>query len=113
MDCPYCGKEMKVGTIPSGSRWMDKSTMDTWEGVPLCGGFESGPTAFFCSDCRQIVIPVPEIEGVWNKVQRKIDAVSEKLGAIQEKGKEQRTQAAQKKAREEKKKLGQKDPWEL
>ena len=110
MDCPFCGKELREGVIPSGTKWIEKGTMDAWEGTRLCGGFESGPTAFLCSDCRQIVIPVPEIEGVWDKVQRRVDEASEKLGAVQVKWKEQREETKKQKKRE---KFGQKDPWEL
>ena len=47
---------------------------------------------------------------MWDKVQRKIDEASKKLGAVQEKWKEQRKESKKQKKKE---KLGKKDPWEL
>ena len=109
MECPFCGKEMKEGLIPSSDRlvWRDKQLTDT---VLLSGYFDEQAKAFLCPDCRQIVIPVPEIEGMWDKVQRKMDEASEKLGAVQAKWKEQREETKKQKKKE---KFGQKDPWEL
>ena len=112
MDCPFCGKEMKAGTIPSRDllKWRESGIEDTWGGgIALCSWTES-TKAFLCPDCRQIVIPVPEIEGMWDKVQRKMDEASKKLGAVQEKWKEQREETQKQKKKE---KLGKKDPWEL
>ena len=112
MDCPFCGKEMKAGTIPSRDllKWRESGIEDTWGGgIALCSWTES-TKAFLCPDCRQIVIPVPEIEGMWDKVQRKMDEASKKLGAVQKKWKEQREETQKQKKKE---KLGKKDPWEL
>ena len=112
MDCPFCGKEMKAGTIPSGDtlKWRESGIEDTWGGdVRLSEAFKP-VQAHYCPDCRQIVIPVPEIEDMWDKVQRKIDEASKKLGAVQEKWKDQREETKKQKKKE---KLGKKDPWEL
>ena len=32
MDCPFCGKEMKEGIIPSGSKWVEDG-LDAWEEI--------------------------------------------------------------------------------
>ena len=116
MDCPFCGKEMKEGAIPSGNRleWVDRSgTEDSWKGIALNGFFGGNVMAFLCPDCRRIVIPVPEIEGVWDKARRKIGAASEKLDIMREQLGERHTQAEQTKKQKEKEKKGKKDPWEL
>ena len=111
MDCPFCGKEMKEGLIPSRDRlqWRDKSYT---ERVFLSSWTEEA-RAFFCPDCRQVVIPALEIEGVWDKMKRKLNAASEELGAMRERLEERHTQAAQAKSQREKEKKGKQDPWEL
>ena len=115
MDCPFCGKEMREGTIPAGSqlKWADSGAEETlWgtAGVPLNSFFGGAVRGFFCPDCRQIVLPVPEMEGATEKWQRKLDAVSEKIGAAQKQWKARRSEVAEQK---KKKEFGSKDPWEL
>lgn len=110
MDCPFCGKEMKEGTIPSGLKWIEDG-LDSWEGIPLSGGLLGrAPKSFYCPDCRQIILPVPEIEGMADKLRRKLDAVGEKIGAAQKQWEARRGEAAEEK---KKKEFGSKDPWEL
>ena len=108
MDCPFCGKEMKEGLIPSRDRlqWRDKNYT---ERVFLSGWTEEA-NAFYCPGCRQIVIPVPEIEGMWEKMRRKAEAASEKIGEMRRR---REVRQAQTKERKEKENLGRKDPWEL
>ena len=112
MDCPFCGKEMKEGRIPSNNqlKWYD-NTVDTvmGEGVRLSESFRTAE-AFYCPDCRQIVLPVPEVEGVLEKMERKLSAVGDKIDAAQKQWEVRRSQAKEQK---EKKNLGRKDPWEL
>lgn len=111
MDCPYCGKEMKEGLIPSGDRlqWRDKEFTER----VFLSSWAQEAKAFYCPDCRQILLPVPEIEGMWDKVQRKLGAASEKLGAMQEQWTERRGQAAQEKKQRQREQRVQKDPWDM
>ena len=108
MDCPFCGKEMKEGLIPSRDRlrWRDKALVDTI----LLSSWSEEVKAYFCPDCRQIVLPVPEIEGVLEKMERKLSAAGDKIEAAQ---KQWEVRRAEKQEETKKKKLGQKDPWEL
>ena len=113
MDCPFCGKEMKEGSIPSGSRmvWIEDGAVgESGREVALNGLFGGTMRAFFCPDCRQIVLPVPEIEGMAEKLRRKADAAAQKLGAAQEQWEARRSEE---KERRKKKEFGSKDPWEL
>ena len=108
MDCPFCGKEMKEGLIPANNRlqWRDKIFTER--------GFLSSWTkeakAFYCSDCRQIILPVPETEGVIDTLERRLSAVGDKIEAAREQWEARRDEAKDEKR---KKNLGQKDPWEL
>ncbi len=111
MDCPFCGKEMKEGIIPSGSKWVEDG-LDAWEGIPLTVGLLGKvPKSFYCPDCRQIVLPVPEkAEGVIDTMERRLSAVGDKIEAAREQWEARRDEAKDEKR---KKNLGQKDPWEL
>ena len=110
MDCPFCGKEMKEGIIPSGSKWVEDG-LDAWEGIPLTVGLLGKvPKSFYCPDCRQIVLPVPEKAGFLEAVQEKLDAAGGKIEAVQKEWEARRTQAKDEKR---KKNFGRKDPWEL
>lgn len=110
MDCPFCGKEMKEGKIPSALRWVEDG-QDDWEGVALSTGLLGGaPKSFYCPGCRQIILPVPETERLLEKLGRKLDAAGEKIEAVQKQWETRRTQAKKQKKKE---KLGSKDPWEL
>ena len=106
MDCPFCGKEMKEGLIPARDRlqWRDKDFTDRI----YLSSWSAEAKAFYCSDCRQIVLPVSETEGMLDTLERKLSAVGDKIEAAQEQWETRRDQA-----REQKKKFGQKDPWEL
>ena len=112
MDCPFCGKEMKEGRIPANQqlKWYD-NTVDTvmGEGVPLSGRFRTAE-AYYCPDCRQIILPVPEVESVLEMMERKLSAVGGKLEAAQ---KQWETRKSQTKEQKKKKDFESKDPWEL
>ncbi len=113
MDCPFCGKEMRSGSIPSGSRavWFeDGAAGGSGQEVALNGLFGGELRAFFCPDCRQIILPVPEMEGAAEKLRRKLDAAAEKFGAAREQWEARRSEE---KERRKKKEFGLKDPWEL
>ena len=111
MNCPFCGKEMKEGMIPSGVKWVEDG-QEAWEGIPLAVGLLGKiPKSFYCPDCRQIILPVPEkTEGVLDIVERKLSDAGDKIEAVQ---KEWEARRAQAKKEKKKKDFGSKDPWEL
>lgn len=113
MDCPFCGKEMRAGSIPSGSHmaWIEDGAVgESGQEVALNGWFGGQMRAFFCPDCRQIILPVPETESMKEKIERKLDAVGERIGAAQ---KQWEARRSEEKERRKKKEFGSKDPWEL
>ena len=112
MDCPFCGKKMREGRIPSRDRlkWKDDLSVDPWESVPLSSVFGGSPKTFYCPDCRQIILPVPEkAEGVIETMERKLSAVGDKIDAAQKQWEARRDQTKEQK---KKKEFGSKDPWE-
>lgn len=121
MDCPYCGKEMREGGIPARQdavKWLSGDRKDAeWEAerervllseVPYVTGKEA--RAFYCPDCRVVIVPVPEVKTASDKLKQKWDAFTEKVEAVHEEKEAQRAEAKEK--REKRKKRG-KDPWEL
>ena len=126
--CPYCGKEMRDGAIPSVRdtiRWCRKKEGDYgdyyeegWgEGVLLGkpGLFSANYTpAYYCEDCRVMILPVPELESLadkagrlWeNTVGKTLGSLGERIDRAAERREEKRTE----RKREEKRK---KDPWEV
>ena len=114
MDCPFCGGETREGAIPSGRqlKWVDSGAEDSpWgAGVPLNGFFGGEIKGLFCPGCRQIVIPVPEIEGAAEMLRRTLDTASEKLGTAKQQWEARREEE---KTQKKKKNFGEKDPWEL
>lgn len=73
MLCPYCGKEMAQGQLTSGrdnAYWRPKTSgLREWvdrhynEQVLLTKGFLPRTEAWYCPDCRKVVIEVAEEEG--------------------------------------------------
>lgn len=121
MNCPYCEKEMREGGIPARQeavKWLSGERKDEgWEAerervllseVPYVT--EKEARAFYCPDCRVVIVPVPEVKTASDKLKRKWDAFAQKLEAVHEEKEAQWTEA--KKKREKKKRTG-KDPWEL
>ena len=108
MDCPFCGKEMKEGLIPANNRlqWRDKIFTER----VFLSSWTKEAKAFYCSDCRQIILPVPETEGVIDTLERRLSAVGDKIEAAREQWEARRDEAKDEKR---KKNLGQKEPWEL
>ncbi len=109
MECPFCGGEMKEGTIPSGLKWVEDGE---WEGIPLTVGLLGrAPKSFYCPDCRRIILPVPEkAEGVLDLVERKLDEASGRLDEAKKQWEARRTREKEEKRKKE---FGSKDPWEL
>ena len=113
MNCPFCGKEMKKGYIPSQGDAL------VWREDELLGGdvfLTNYPlmrmqqaTAFYCPDCKQIIVPVPELESFSDKMKEKMDSVMEKLTAAKE---DLSGQWEEKQEQRKQKKRAGKDPWE-
>lgn len=116
MNCPFCGKEMRAGTIPvygESVRWVSKD--DEEEKIPLSRGTmwrfsERSAEAHYCPDCRQIIVPVPEkIETFSDKMTKKMAELSAKVDKAQEKWEHRRSE---KKEEQKWTKRRGKDPWE-
>ena len=122
--CPYCGKEMTDGAIPSVRdtiRWCRKKEGDYgdyyeegWgEGVLLGkpGLFSANYTpAYYCEDCRVMILPVPELESLADKAGKWLDKTLGSLGERIDRAAERREEKRTERKREEKRK---KDPWEV
>ena len=100
MDCPFCGKEMKAGGIPSGRSavyWQENSEeIDApREKVILSKnpvwGIEEAE-AFYCPDCRRIIVPVPEIETTGQKLKKKLDQVRSEIEKTRESWQQQKAE---------------------
>ena len=113
MNCPFCGKEMQKGFIPSGRDVLVWRSDELLERDVYLTNFPlmrmQNVTAFYCADCRQIIVPVPELESFSDKMKEKMDAVKEKFTAVKDDFSEQREEKQNE--RKQKKRAG-KDPWE-
>lgn len=118
MKCPFCGKEMREGYIPvyrGDLTWLGKNEEnESWNEKVVLSEYAmvrvQKPEAFYCPDCRQVIIPIPELESFSDKMKEKLDDVVEKFTAAKDDFMEQREE--KRKQREQKKREG-KDPWEL
>lgn len=114
MNCPFCGKEMRPGRILSGdgAKWYDNADQENIFARGMRLSETSKPVeGFFCPDCRQIILPVPEkTEDILDIVERKLSNAGDKIVAVQKEWEARRSQA---KKRKQKKEFGSKDPWEL
>ena len=122
MKCPYCSKEMEKGFIRNARdsvRWYPEET-DTsgfWpehEGSVLLAklSWVTGAEAesWYCPDCRMVITPVPEIEASMDKLKKKWESFTQRLGEESDKRREEREAEKQKKERE---KMRKRDPWEV
>ena len=78
----------------------------------LCWRGNSKPEeaeAFYCLDCRRIIVPVPEIETTGQKLKKKLDQIRSDIEKTRENWQEQKTE--QKEDKKWNKRKG-KDPWE-
>ena len=113
MNCPFCGKEMRRGSIPiSGGKpaWWGKNPDTGFFDEVRLSNWMQDIEAFYCPDCRQVIVPVPEVEDFFDKLDRKVDEVKEKLTAAKNSFVEQREE---KLSRKEKQNRKGKDPWEM
>ena len=114
--CPYCGNEMAAGTIPAVRDriyWESDTKSGAWaESVTLsAGGVVNSVTAkaYYCKDCRKVIVDVPEWESVLDKLDKKWSAWSEKRKNERETIKAQREEEQREQAREKRR---ENDPWE-
>ena len=119
MECPYCKKEMQKGSVVGGTsiRWYPEGADDLWldagSGVRLStGGWVDNARAesWYCTDCRVVITPVPEIEPTMDKLKKKWDTFTQRMGEETEKRREEREEEKHQKMREKQRK---KDPWEV
>ena len=118
MECPFCGKEMRPGVIPPGQygvRWISRdngSSMEVDE-VPLTRShvlWYEDAKAFYCPDCRQVIVPVPEKgETFGDKEDRKMDELYHKVDRFR---KDRELRQSEKKEEKKWNKRREKDPWE-
>ena len=121
--CPYCGKEMRDGAIPvlrdiywcpRGEDGMLKDGFgdekeQVWLGrAGLLGDYYT--PARYCESCKVVIVPVPEIDTLADKLDRKLDEWREKCSAQQQ---ARQAQREEKKREERSKKRREKDPWEV
>lgn len=122
MECPYCNKEMRAGYIWTGSKgaswWDNENNAENFWGMPnrvplFKGGWASeelGPAAWYCADCRKIVMDVPEIEQTSEKLKRKWNDLTGKAAEKLDEARARREKENREKKREANRK---KDPWEI
>ena len=120
--CPYCGKEMRDGAIPvyRDIYWCPRGEDGTiaddlgtegqvWLGrAGLFGDYYT--PARYCESCKVVIVPVPEIDTLADKLDRKLDEWREKRSAQQQ---VRQAQREEKKREERSKKRREKDPWEV
>ena len=120
--CPYCGKEMRDGAIPvyrGNMYWQPRN-----EGGTISDGYDSDgeillgragliggyTVAYYCENCKAVIMPVPEIDTLADKLDRKLDEWREKRSARQQ---VRQAQREEKKREERSKTRREKDPWEV
>ena len=101
----YRGNLTWHGKNAENSSWSEEVILSKYSMVRV-----QEPEAFYCPDCRQVIVPVPELESFSDKMREKLDDVVEKITSVKEDFAEQREE--KQKQREKKKREG-KDPWEL
>lgn len=119
MECPYCKKEMQKGEIPgdrSAVRWFSEemrgetcARKDVRLSPPsfLTGG---AAEAWYCEDCRMVIVPVKEFEEIGDKIFRKVNDLAGKATGKLEEARTRREADKREKKREANRK---KDPWEI
>ena len=114
MNCPFCGKEMQEGTVPAAQnalKWCSKG-MSIQEiyltNTPVFQTQEA--QAFYCPDCQQVIVPVPELQSLSKKMKKDFDRTVEKITSATQELEERREERQNE--RNTVKRKG-KDPWEL
>ena len=114
--CPYCGQETKAGTVPAVRDlicWESDTSLGTEpERIILSSaGILNSVTAkaYYCKDCRKVIVDVPDWESPLDKLDKKWSAWSEKRKNEREVRQTKREEEKKEQARE--KRRGN-DPWE-
>ncbi len=119
MECPYCHKEMRAGMIPAGRApvFWQPADYDPWSSAAMEHGVRLSPPAllneragaWYCADCRTVIVPVEDFEEPLDKFFRKVDDFTDKI-----RKKRGETIAAREEKRQEKhaRERREKDPWE-
>ena len=80
--CPWCGKKMGLRYLWGGvylskkkpGVWASGLSPDNWglcdEGNPFTGSYK---TAWFCEDCRKLVVDVPEVMNRYDEYQQQLE----------------------------------------
>ena len=124
--CPYCGKEMKDGALPtykSPIRWCPSNGRGcivegeyvTLSNMPFIGSAYA--PARYCEGCGVVIVPVPDQEEVkdgltkaFERLGRGLESTFGALGDKMDKAAERRKEEEAARKREERRK---KDPWEV
>ena len=115
MECPYCKKEMKSGMIQARDAlsWTEGNEIGAVraESVRLSQpSLFPAADAWYCPNCRTVIVPVPEIETLGDRIGKKWNTLSGKAAAARE---ERAAQRSEEKKKQEKEKRRKKDPWEM
>ena len=120
--CPYCGKEMRDGAIPvyrGNMYWQPRN-----EGGTISDGYDSDgeillgragliggyTVAYYCENCKAVIVPVPEIDTLADKAGRWLNKTLGSLGGKIDEASERREEEKAERKRREKR---EKDPWEV
>lgn len=119
MICPFCGKEMAEGTLPTlrdPIQWEEKDGEKTTWGEPkrvklAVGGILNPVTAaaYYCESCRKVIVEVPEYESTLDKLDKRVNAFLSRRNEQREARQTQREEEQKEKRREKRRKN---DPWE-
>ncbi len=120
MDCPFCGKTMRRGGISAdeGSlEWLTDGNEGPESGledrVLLTCAFSPEVEAFYCPDCRQMIVPVPELETVPKMLRETVDLVTDTVtDGVKQLRKDWEARRAERREEMKWKKRKGKDPWE-
>ncbi len=135
MECPYCKKEMREGFIPATQyrvRWIagppPREFLDTFADREQVWLSElpmltyKTAEAFYCPDCKTVILPVKEFKDNFDKFGDKVDEIGKKFAGAFDRftasreEKDVRREAERRERESEKRqeniKKG-KDPWEL
>lgn len=110
--CPYCGGEMAEGTIPAvRDTILWENRMETERVVLSSGRILNSVTAkaYYCKDCRKVIVDVPDWESPLDKLDKKWSAWAEKRKEERETRAARREEEREERAREKRR---DNDPWE-
>lgn len=114
---------MRRGGIPSGQgrlEWVTDGNEGPESGLedrvpltPIAWIFSQEAEAFYCPDCRKVIVPVPEIEPMAQKLQETADLVTDAVtDRVEQLRKDWETCRAERREEMKWKKREGKDPWE-